>query len=150
MSRFLCMSALVVAAVLMATVTQAQTIGMSGSYHESNGIIVNIPQNPPTASCDNSLPNARCHRRQQLFFGAGAPVTEAPGQGNYGADPIPGTAGHIAVDQAYTSPPPPFSQMLPVQVGIVQTSVPVQLDTTYTAVMPGTVRTINQGLTSME
>ena len=76
MSRFVRLLALVAAAVMTATISQAQTIGLSGNYHESNGIIVNIPQNPPTAACDNTLPNARCHKRTQRFFGAGAPVTE--------------------------------------------------------------------------
>jgi hypothetical protein len=137
--------------MLMATTSQAQTIGLSGNYHESNGIIVNIPQNPPTAPCDNTLPNARCHFRQQAGLGGAAPpVTEAPQVGNYGAVTIPGTPGDIAVDQSFTIPPLAFSQMFPVQVGIVLNSVTIQLDTTFTAVMPGAVRTFNEGLTSQE
>lgn len=151
MSRFLRISALVAAVVMTATISQAQTIGMSGNYHESNGIIVNIPQNPPTASCDNTLPNARCHRRQEFInMNPPNPVTEAPSQGNYGAVTIPGTPGDIAVDQSFTIPPLAFSQMLGVQVGIVLNSTTVQLDTDFIAVMPGTNRTFNQGLTSQE
>ena len=56
----------------------AGAVGLAGNYHETNGIIINIPQNQPLVACDAAAENARCHFKQQAFFGQGAGNTTAP------------------------------------------------------------------------
>ena len=59
--------------------TSAQAVGLVGNYHESNGTLLNIPLNPPVVPCDGSADNARCHFKQQGFFGQGIGASDAPG-----------------------------------------------------------------------
>ncbi|MEZ4281510.1 MAG: hypothetical protein R3F21_18045 [Myxococcota bacterium] len=160
-------AALVVATVGMAAAaSQAQTVAMYGEYHESNGIIVNIPQNPPIVPCTPppltvlpaphatamgaqtfqhldlrpSGPNdARCHDREQhINFTTAQPgVFNQPRVGNRGARTA---MGGMNVGDPFTIPPFAFQQNLGQQVGIVLQNVTRQLDTQFIAAMPGSNR----------
>ena len=55
--------------VIGASAAQAQIVGMAGEYSESNGIIVQIPQNPPIIPCTPGVGDARCITSTQRFFG---------------------------------------------------------------------------------
>jgi hypothetical protein len=163
MSRIL-RAALVVATVGMAaSASQAQTVAMYGEYHESNGIIVNIPQNPPIVPCvpppllvappshqtvgglmtfqhldlrPTGVNDARCHDREQhVNFTTMQPgVFNQPQVGNRGARTA--MAG-LNVGDPFTIPPFAFEQNLGLQVGIVLQNVTRQLDTAFIAAMPG-------------
>lgn len=163
MSKFL-RAALVVATVGMAaSASQAQTVAMYGEYHESNGIIVNIPQNPPIVPCvpppllvappshqtvgglmtfqhidlrPTGVNDARCHTREQhINFTTMQPgVFNQPQVGNRGARTA--MAG-LNVGDPFTIPPFAFEQNLGLQVGIVLQNVTRQLDTGFIAAMPG-------------
>ncbi|MBY0400741.1 hypothetical protein K2X89_10625 [Myxococcota bacterium] len=169
MSKFL-RAAFVVATVAMgAAAGQAQTVAMYGEYHESNGIIVNIPQNPPTIGCvppkltvlppshltvggaqsfqhldlrPTGVNDARCHDREQHinFTVTAMGVFNKPRVGNKGARNIANPAGGLAVGDPFTIPPFAFQQQLGPQVGIVLNNVTRQLDTTFIAAMPGVDR----------
>ena len=52
MSKFLRTAVVITSIAVGASVAQAQQVGMAGSYIEGNGIIVQIPQNPPLKDCD--------------------------------------------------------------------------------------------------
>jgi hypothetical protein len=166
MSKFL-RAAFVVATVAMgAAASQAQTVAMYGEYHESNGIIVNIPQNPPTVGCvpppllaappshltvmgaqsfqhldlrPTGVNDPRCHDREQhINFNAANPgVFNKPRVGNKGARNINNPAGGLAVGDPFTIPPFAFQQQLGPQIGIVLQNITRQLDTTFIAAMPG-------------
>jgi hypothetical protein len=151
-------------AVAMAAVTsQAQTVGMYGEYHESNGPIVNIPQNPPIVPCipppllvappphptaggymtfqhldlrPTGVNDARCHAREvHINFTTMQPaVFNQPRIGNRGARIV---SGGVNVGDPFTIPPFAFEQNLGLQVGIVLQSGVRQLDTQFLAAMPG-------------
>ena len=53
-----------IAVGMAASAVQAQSVAMAGSYGEGNGIIVNIPQNPPNVACDPAL--AKCVGKRDL------------------------------------------------------------------------------------
>lgn len=144
MSVFLRAACVVAAIALSASVAQAQQVAMAGQYHESNGIIVNIPQNPPIVDCDETVNDARCGKREQhFFFQPAIPVYNKPQVGNRAALNIDTVAGNGGLDpgDAFVVPPLAFTQMLGVQVGQVLNNVTIQLDTYFTAAMPGTSRT---------
>jgi hypothetical protein len=154
MSKFLRASAVLASIVMAASVGQAQTVAMAGEYSEGNGIVVNIPQNPPSLPCAtgqagwDAQNNARCLRNNQKFFGGGAgPVFANPHHGVVGARLIgPGGAGGSAglnVGDPFSIPPLAFQQRLGYQVGIVLNNITVQLDTFFTAGAPGTARSKN-------
>ncbi len=137
---------IVIAAVAMgASIAHGQTVGMAGQYSESNGIVVQIPQNPPLVPCDPA--EARCVAKRDLEPGDD-PNTEPfifsyPRVGNRAARLMD---GDLAVGGSFTMPPLAFSQRLGVQVGQVLNNTVVQLDTTFTAAMPWTSRTKNNGI----
>ena len=145
MSMFLRAAVAFTAVVLSASVGQAQTVAMAGQYHEANGIIINIPQNPPVVACDNLVNDARCMKREQFFFGFPFDVaTDKPSVGVRAARNIPtvgGAANGLAVGDPFVIPPLAFTQRLGQQVNIVQENVVRQLDTTFTAAAPLTART---------
>ena len=166
MSKFLRAAAVLATFVMGATAAQAQFVGMAGAYHESNGIIVQIPQNPPNVPCtpasaqgvnDDSNPllnDSRCMGSEQHFFGSTAapPVHQQPSFGNNGAQIIAtqGAGPNPQLNPAglnpgdpFLVPPLAFQQRLGKQVGIVLNNVTIQLDTTFTAAMPGTARVKN-------
>ncbi|MFO0688241.1 MAG: hypothetical protein U0900_05995 [Myxococcota bacterium] len=151
---------------MAAAASQAQTVAMYGEYHESNGIIVNIPQNPPTLNCvppkllvappshltvggNQSFqhldlrptgPNdARCHDREQhiAFNTTAMGVFNKPRVGNKGARNIVNPGGGLNVGDPFTIPPFAFQQQLGPQIGIVLNNITRQLDTTFIAAMPG-------------
>ncbi len=161
MSRIL--GAAVLAAMIASTTSQAQTVAMYGEYHESNGIIVNIPQNPPIVPCvpppllvappphatvmgaqtfqqldlrPTGVNDARCPARgQHINFTTALPeVFNHPQVGNHGARTA--MAG-LGVGDPFTIPPFAFQQNLGEQVGIVLNAVTRQLDTAFVAAMPG-------------
>jgi hypothetical protein len=164
MSKF-SRAAFVVAAFGMgAAAAQAQSVAMYGEYHESNGIIVNIPQNPPIVICvpppllvvppghasvmgapmnshldlrPTGVNDARGHDREQhVNLTVAAPgVFNQPLIGNHGARNIP--VGGLNVGDPFTIPPFAFAQQLGPQVGVVLQNVTRQLDTTFIAAMPG-------------
>lgn len=161
MSRVFRTLSLAVTLGMVASASQAQTVAMYGEYHESNGIIVNIPQNPPVVPCvppprpaftpmdpqfvaqidprPTGVNDARCHDREQHFFGSTmAPgVFNQPDVGNKGARIV---NGGLAVGNPFTIPPFAFQQNLGPQVGIVIANAVRQLDTTFLAAMPGVDR----------
>ncbi len=169
MTRAFSMSGIWTAVVLAgligatATVGRAQIVGMYGEYHESNGIIVNIPQNPPIVPCvppllltappphptvmggqtfqhldlrPTGVNDARCHDREQhINFTTMQPgIFNKPRIGNRGARTIP---GGVNVGDPFTIPPFAFQQNLGLQVGIVLQTVTRQIDTAFIAAMPG-------------
>lgn len=142
MSTFFRGALVLTAAFLTAAAAQAQTVGMAGQYHETNGIIINIPQNPPVVDCDNTVNDSRCLARVQKFFGFTVnQATNKPEVGVKGARLVNG--GLNAGDQ-FTIPPLFFGQRLGQQTNIVLNAVGVrQLDTTFTAAMPPTSRAKN-------
>jgi hypothetical protein len=168
MSRIVTISSALACAVLFTANANAQTVGMAGEYIEGNGIIVNIPQNPPLVACDPAA--ARCVGKRDLTTGqlvtsmttAGGTTTVAPplsGTGTsvvpfirngpsfgvYGAQFIDAPNG-LATDGTFTVPPLAFQQRLGKQVGQVLNSTVRQLDTTFTAAMPGTNRNTHNGV----
>lgn len=147
MSRFLQAAIVITSIALGASLAQAQgsTVAMAGQYSEANGIIVNIPQNPPNVPCTQDT-NARCVGRNVWFpsttvTGPGPVILDGPLVGNRAARLIPN--GSLSVGGSFTVPPLAFTQMLGVQVGQVLNSVVRQLDTTFTAAMPPTQRVKN-------
>jgi len=162
MSKFIQAAALVVMVGLGAATAQAQSVAMFGEYSEANGIIVNIPQNPPIVPCVpppvSALPpshttpmgavrqnvslratgvnDARCNTREQhvKLTTAAPPVFNQPLVGNMGGRIAP---GGLNVGDAFTVPPFAFVQRKGPQIGVVLESVTIQLDTTFTAAMPG-------------
>ncbi len=152
MSRFLQAAIVVTSIALGASLAQAQgsTVAMAGQYSEANGIIVNIPQNPPNVPCTQAG-NARCVGRNSwrpttTVTGPGPIILNGPQVGNRAARNIPN--GSLSVGGAFTIPPLAFTQMLGVQAGQVLESVVRQLDTTFTAAAPGPdPRRKNNGLT---
>jgi len=140
---------------------------MAGSYGEGNGIIVNIPQNPPNVACDPAL--AKCVGKRDLTpadlvtamtsLGGTTNVPPAltvvpflrdgPSFGVKGArliNTVGAAQDALNVGEQFTVPPLAFNQRLGHQVGQVLLNIVVQLDTTFTAAMPGSVRTKNNGV----
>ena len=122
----------------------AGAVGLAGNYHETNGIIINIPQNQPLAPCDASADNARCHFKRQAFFGQGAGNTTAPAIGVPGATSIVGDPR--AVGSAFTLPPG-FMNQTKTQDAQVLGNVAIYLVTSFMASAPRADRTLNGGLT---
>jgi len=156
MPKLLRLAVVAAAALVGSSASQAQTVGMVGSYHESNGIVVNIPQNPPIVVGCSQVGDARCHKKRERFLAnptapfsfqkptRGVPVVAQPATlpGNVlqGLQiPTVGGTG-LAVGDPFLVPPFAFGQKLGTQVGIVLNSVTRQLDTAFTAVMPRTAR----------
>ncbi|MEZ4331384.1 MAG: hypothetical protein R3F35_06505 [Myxococcota bacterium] len=151
MSKFFQLAVVAATVVGVSASAQAQTVAMYGEYHESNGIIVNIPQNPPILPCPNpnlpgNPPDARCHHRVQKFFGvAQQDAYFAPQVGNRGArnipvDPTDTDGDGLDVGDPFIIPPFAFEQQLGRQGAVVLNNVVDWLDTTFTAAMPGTNR----------
>ncbi len=150
---------------LVAFASRAQTVAMYGEFHESNGIIGNIPQNPPIIPCvpppltvlqlpdphptvvgsmsfqhldvrPTGVADARCHAREgHVNFDIAAP-------GVFNKPRIGGRGariipGGMAPGDPFTIPPFAFGQNLGPQVGIVLRNVVRQLDTTFNVAMPG-------------
>lgn len=158
---------LAMAAVAMgASAAHAQTVAMYGEFHESNGIIGNIPQNPPVVGCvpppllaappshltipggrsvqhlalrPTGVDDARCHAREAhyVFDAVAVRVFDKPRVGARGARNIDNPAGGLAVGDPFTIPPFAFQQQLGPQVGVVLNSILRQVDTTFIAAMPG-------------
>ncbi len=172
MSKVLRITAVVASITFAAVAAQAQNVSMYGSYGEGNGIIVNIPQNPPLAPCTPA--DASCFGKRDLtpndlitsttptFMStimvppalSGTPnavpfLRNGPSFGVIDAQIIAATsAGTLAVNGAFTIPPLAFQQRLGHQVGQVLQNAVKQLDTTFTAAMPATQRTLNNGIAS--
>jgi len=162
MSRLSRIAVVVVLALIRPIASPAQNVAMFGEYHESSGIIVNIPQNPPTVPCvpppvlalppshttpmgavrqnvelrPTGVNDARCPTREQhvKLTTMAPPVFNQPLVGNMGGRVAP---GGLNVGDAFTIPPFAFVQRKGPQVGVVLESVTIQLDTTFTAAMPG-------------
>ena len=160
-------TSIAVAVGMAASAVQAQSVAMAGSYAEGNGIIVNIPQNPPNVACDPAL--ARCVGKRDLtpadlvtaMTSLGGTtnvppsltviplIRNGPSFGVKGAALINtvGTAQNaLNVGEQFTVPTLAFNQRLGHQVGQVLNNIVVQLDTTFTAGMPAAVRTKNNGV----
>jgi len=164
MSRFLGAAVALTVCVMGASLANAQNVGIAGEYSESNGVIVNIPQNPPNQTCAASTAawsapgDARCPRIEKHFFMTTAnPAAFAnPHLGNYGArlgtaatgtlptNPLGGgNPAGLNVGDAFRVPPFLMQQRLGPQIGIVLNNAVRQLDTTFTAAAPGTARSKN-------
>ena len=170
MSKFL-RAAFVMATFVAAGASQAVPVAMYGEYREANGIIVNIPQNPPTVICVPApvlvappghltimgaahasvvLPragvnDAGCPTRSEHFAASGgvAPlVFNKPLVGTKGAR---SANGGMAIGDPFTVPPFAFQQQLGKQVGVVLNNVTKELETTFIAAMPGTDRRSGMG-----
>ncbi|MFO0687924.1 MAG: hypothetical protein U0900_04410 [Myxococcota bacterium] len=153
-------------AFIAAEASPAQTVALYGEFHETNGMIVNIPQNPPVLGCvpppllvappshltvqggqsfqhldlrPTGVNDARCHDREQhVAFSTWAMAAfKKPRIGARGARNIDNPAGGLAVGDPFTIPPFAFQQKLGPQVGIVLNNVTRQIDTTFIAAMPG-------------
>ncbi|MBK7951988.1 MAG: hypothetical protein IPK00_25340 [Deltaproteobacteria bacterium] len=169
MSTLLRTALLISLVSIVARGSEAQTVAMYGEYHESNGLIVNIPQNPPSIVCvpppllaappphltamggqsfqhldlrPTGVNDARCHGREQHvnFSVSAMGVFKKPRVGVRGARNIVNPAGGLAVGDPFTIPPFAFHQNLGPQIAIVLKNVTRQLDTTFIAAMPGVDR----------
>lgn len=156
---------------MIASAAQAQSVAMAGAYQEGNGIIVNIPQNPPNVPCSAS--QARCIGKRDLTpadlfsqmttLGGSSPqppaisgttmavalIHDGPSFGVKGArliDTVGSAQDALNAGGQFTVPPEAFNQRLGHQVGQVLNNIVVQLDTTFTAAMPGTARSLNNGI----
>ncbi|MEM9175530.1 MAG: PEP-CTERM sorting domain-containing protein [Myxococcota bacterium] len=126
----------------------AGAVGLAGNYHESNGIIINIPQNQPLVDCDASAENARCHAKGQGFFGLTPNIrTSAPARGAQGQTSTPGDARSVG---ASFTMPPNFMAQFETQDAQVLNNVAIYLITSFMASAPGDQRATNLGLTSMD
>ena len=153
MSKFLRAVAILTTVVLGASASQAQTVGMAGEYSEGNGIIVQIPQNPPLVPCSYLIGGeARCQRNRQAIAAVQGPdVSAYPHHGVYGArfvDAVNATpngvkAAGLNPGDAFTIPTLFMQQRLDNHVGIVLNAAVVQLDTQFTAAAPGASRAKN-------
>jgi hypothetical protein len=140
------------AATLLATsLAQAQFVSMTGEYHESSGRIVKIPQNPPLAICGaggvitaQPADDARCHGARITVFSLGmgfGPFNFAKPQ--TGVPAVKAThMGGLGVGDTFTLQPLAFSQMQTNLSGQVVGNAVVQIDTSFTAALPGTARLI--------
>ena len=166
MSGSLRMALLISVVSIMTRASEAQTVALYGEYHESNGIILNVPQNPPVVACvppkltvlppahltvggvrsfqhldlrPTGVNDARCHDREQHLNFNVTPmgVFNKPRVGARGARIIDNPAGGLAVGDPFTIPPFAFQQNLGPQIGIVLNNVTRQVDTTFIAAMPG-------------
>ena len=170
MSRFNGIGFVLAAAVAMAATASHAQVAMYGQYGESNGIIVNIPQNPLVRNCvppvqPNVYPphatiggippllpsnievrvtgnnDARCHSRNTEFAASGRKKASVFNKPQRGVYGfVAGVNGGLNVGDPFTVPPFAFQQQLGKQVGIVLNSAVRQLDTTFIAAMPGTNR----------
>ena len=123
---------------------------MAGEYHEANGVIVQIPQNPPQITCAADQPtwegqnDARCLRNVQQFFAMGGAANfNQPHHGVNGARNLNAGAGGTAglnIGDPFSIPTLAFQQRLGQQVGIVLNNVVVQLDTSLTGAAPAAAR----------
>ncbi len=150
MSKFLRAVMVITTIALGASVSHAQVVAMAGQYSEANGIIVDIPQNPPKVACTQAG-DARCIERSQAFFG-GAPnvLLSYPIHGNVGAGIVSAADATPNVGDAFTIPGLFFQQNLGLQVGQVIGNVVRQLNTTLIAAMPGTNRIVNPPATTRQ
>ncbi len=149
----------------MAPGSRAQTVGMYGEYHESNGIIINIPQNPPIVPCvpppltamqipgphptvmgqmsfqhldlrPIGLNDARCHDREH-HVNFSFVVPGVFNKPRIGARGARVISGGMLPGDPVTISPFAFQQNLGPQVGIILQNAVRQLDTTFQAAMPG-------------
>ena len=112
----------------------AGAVGLAGNYHETNGIIINIPQNQPLVDCDAAKENARCHVKKQAYFGQGAANTTAPQAGVMGSTSIAGDPR--AVGAAFELPEG-FMAQTKTQDAQVLGNVAIYLITSFMASAPG-------------
>ena len=170
MSRFNEIGFVLAAAVAMAATASHAQVAMYGQYGESNGIIVNIPQNPLVRNCvppaqpnvypphatiggvnilpsfidlraANGVNDARCHGRNTEFANSKRLKPSVFNKPQRGVYGfVAGVNGGLNVGDPFTVPPFAFQQQLGKQVGIVLNSAVRQLDTTFIAAMPGTNR----------
>ncbi len=169
MSRFNEIGFVLAAAIAMAATASHAQVAMYGQYGESNGIIVNIPQNPLVRNCippvqPNVYPphatimgavilpsfidvrgsgtnDARCHGRNTEFANSKRLKASVFNKPQRGVYGfVAGVNGGLNVGDPFTVPPFAFQQQLGKQVGIVLNSAVRQLDTTFIAAMPGTNR----------
>lgn len=162
MSRFLGAAAVLTACVMGVSIAQAQNVGMAGEYSESNGVIIQIPQNPPNIDCAaddtewNAQNQAACPRIRQALAGSQiGPIRYIkPHHGVYGARlgtatpgelPTPTQNGGLTAGlnpgDPFRMPPLLMQQRLGLQAQPVLNADAVrQLDTTFTAAAPGVAR----------
>ena len=128
--------------------SSAHAVGLAGNYHESSGLVVNLPQNPPAILCDGSADNARCHFKQRKFFGQGsggrstAPAIGVPGATSIAGDPR-------TVGAPFTLPTG-FMHQDRNQAAALLKSIGIYLATSFEASAPDAERDRNLGLTAME
>jgi len=171
MSNLFRISAVVASITMAAVAAQAQTVSMYGSYGEGNGIIVNIPQNPPLVACNPA--DAKCVGKRDLLPAqlitittpslatsmvapalSGTPnavpfIRNGPSFGVIGAQIINDPGSALQVGGAFTVPALAMAQRRGHQVGQVAGGSAVkQLDTTFTAAAPGVYRDKNAGIDS--
>ncbi|MCR9093905.1 MAG: PEP-CTERM sorting domain-containing protein [bacterium] len=141
-------SAIVVALLVLGIATSAQAIGLVGNYHESSGVVLNIPLNPPVVPCDASADNARCHFKQQKFWGqVGLARTEAPAIGVPGATSIAGDPRSVG---APFTLPTGFMHQDRTQATPVLGAVAIYRATSFDAIAPAAERDKHLGLTGMD
>ena len=115
----------------------ASAVGLAGNYHETNGIIINIPQNQPLVDCDIAADNARCHSKKQAYFGQGATKASAPAAGVMGATSIVGDPRTVG---APFEMPVGMMGQTKTQDAVVLGNVAIYLVTSFMAEAPGTER----------
>ncbi|MCR9093584.1 MAG: PEP-CTERM sorting domain-containing protein [bacterium] len=121
---------------LSAFTATAQTVAMSGQYHQSSGRTVNLPINPLTP-CDPSQ-SARCHG---AGVNGGTPAYVEPSSG------VPVAGGHriipggLGVGDAFTVPTDAFTQPgVRSSTPILNNVAILQLDTTFSYAGPASGR----------
>jgi len=130
------------AAILSGSLGHAQSVSMSGSYHESNGVLLDLPFNPPKVTCLPGSNDAQCHLHRQGFFGS--PITNVREKPQAG---VPGSAfvatanpQAVVLGGAVTIPTGLMSQMAGPQNQQFINNVVVYGETNFTYQLPAAAR----------
>lgn len=140
--------------VMFGTAAQAQFVSMTGSYNERNGVVVNIPQNPPLQVCGaggnvNAPPvnDAQCVGVRQTIYSppVGPRVYVKP---NSGVPTRPGVKntvmGGLAQGDQFTVPTSFFGQTPTATIaGPVVNNAVIWISSAFTGRMPNSQRAVN-------
>jgi hypothetical protein len=143
--------------VVGTTAAQAQFVTMGGQYTESNGFVVNIPNNQPNVICGaggniNATPvnDARCHGvRRTIYQPAFGPLNFAtPQTGVPTRATVPTIMGGLNAGDTFTVPTGFFGQTPPTfgvndEAGPVINNAVIWISSGFTGRMPAAARAVN-------
>ena len=126
--------------------TSAHAVGLVGNYHESFGLRLNLPQNPPLVECDSSPENARCHTRRASFAGIPLATGLVPQVG------VPGSTSTVGDPRSTGAPftlPTGFMRQAREQALPLLGGLSIRFETAFTASAPAAQRGKHLGLSPM-